>query len=56
MENLSCHSIQSANAKAIKNNIFVEASAMNISAKFQVYPLLQSFRFIPYIASEELIF
>ena len=48
METLSCHSNQSAYATAIKkNNIFVEVNAMNISAKFQLYP---------HIASEELIF
>ena len=39
METLSCHSKQSAYATAIKNNIFVEANAMNISAKFQLYPI-----------------
>ena len=38
METLSCHSNQSAYAKAIKNKIFVEANAVNISAKFQLYP------------------
>ena len=39
METLSCHSNQSAFAIALKNNIFVEANAMNISAKFQLHPL-----------------
>ena len=39
MEPLSCHSNQSAHATAIKkNNTFVEANAMNISAKIQLYP------------------
>ena len=38
METLSCHSNQSAHATAIINNTFVEANAMNISAKFQLYP------------------
>ena len=38
MEILSCHSNQSAYATAIKNNIIVEANAMNISAKFQLHP------------------
>ena len=38
METLSCHSNQSAYATAIENNIFVEANAMNISAKFQPEP------------------
>ena len=38
METLSCHSNQSAYATAIKNNSFVEANAMNISAKFQLHP------------------
>ena len=33
----SCHSNQSAHATAIKNNTFVEANAMSISAKFQLY-------------------
>ena len=42
-----CHSNQSAYAIAIKSNTFVEANAMNISAKFS---------FIPHIASEELLF
>ena len=35
---LSCHSNQSAYATAINNNTLVEANAMNISAKFQLYP------------------
>ena len=39
METLSCHSNQSVYATAIKNNILVEANAMNISAKFQLRPL-----------------
>ena len=34
----NCCSNQSAYATAIKNNIFVEANAMNISAKFQLHP------------------
>ena len=38
METLSGHSNQSAYATAIKNNRFVEANAMNISAKSQLYP------------------
>ena len=38
METLSCHSNQSAWASAIKNNIFVEANVMNMSAKFQLHP------------------
>ena len=38
METLSCHGNQSAYATAIKYNSFVEANAMNISAKFQLYP------------------
>ena len=37
METLSCLSNQSAYATAIKINTFVEANAMNISAKFQLY-------------------
>ena len=37
METLSCHSNQSAQASAIKNNAFVEANAMHISGKFQLY-------------------
>ena len=50
METLSYHSNKSAYATAIKNNSIVEANAMNISAKFQIYP--------PYsfLLSEELIF
>ena len=47
METLSCHSNQSIYATAIKNDNFVEANTINISAKFQ---------FIPHIAFEELIF
>ena len=39
METLSCLSNQSAYAKAIKNNTFVEANAMNISAKVKLYPI-----------------
>ena len=38
-----------------KNNIFIEATIINNSAKFQLYPPY-SFSFIPLIASEELIF
>ena len=38
METLSCHSNQSVYATAVNNNDFVEANAMNISAKFQLYP------------------
>ena len=34
----TCHSNQSAYATAIKNNIFAEANAMNISATFQLHP------------------
>ena len=34
VETLSCHSNQNAYATAIKNNIFVEANATNISTKF----------------------
>ena len=42
METLSCHSNQSAWALAIKINIFVEANVMNMSAKFQLHPLMIS--------------
>ena len=35
---LSCHSNQNIHATARKKNHFVEANAMNISAKFQLYP------------------
>ena len=46
METLNCHSNQSTYATAKKKkNCFVEAHAMNNSAKFQLYP-----------PSEELIF
>ena len=38
LETLSCHSNQSAWASAIKNNSFVEANVMNMSAKFQLHP------------------
>ena len=38
METLSCHSNQSAYATAIKAIVFVEANAMNSSAKSQLYP------------------
>ena len=34
---LNCHTNQSACATAMKNNTFVEANAMNISKKFQLY-------------------
>ena len=37
METLSCHSNQSIYATARKK-YFVEANAMNMSAKFQLYP------------------
>ena len=47
MQTLSCHNNQSAYATVIKTNSFVEANAMNVSAKFQFYS---------HIASEELIF
>ena len=47
METLSFHSNQSEYTTSIKNNLFVEANAMNISAMFQFYP---------HIASDELIF
>ena len=33
-----CHSNQSVYAAAVKNNNFLEANAMNISAKFQLHP------------------
>ena len=36
METLSCHSNKSAWATGIKNVIFVEANAVNISAMFQL--------------------
>ena len=43
METLSCHSNQSEYATAIKkNNLFVKANAMNIFAKFQLYPHIVS--------------
>ena len=38
METLSYHSNQSAYATAIKNNAFVEANALYISTKSQLYP------------------
>ena len=38
METLSCHSNQNMYATARENNYFVEANAINISAKFQLYP------------------
>ena len=38
-ETLSCHSNESTWATAIKNIKFVEANVINISAKFQQYPL-----------------
>ena len=38
VEILSCHSNQSIYATARKNNCFVEANAMNSSAKFQLFP------------------
>ena len=41
METLSCHSRNSTWAMAIKV-IFVEATVMNIVAKFQLYPLIDS--------------
>ena len=37
METLTCHSNQNAYATAIENNIFVQADAMNLSTKFQLY-------------------
>ena len=41
MENLSCHSNQSAWVTAIRNNVFVEANVMNMYAKFQLHPLYE---------------
>ena len=38
IKTLSCHSNQSAWVTPIKNIFFVEANAMNNSAKFQLYP------------------
>ena len=37
MESLSCHSDQSTHATAIKNSCVLEAHALRISAKFQLY-------------------
>ena len=39
MEILSYHSNNSTGTTAIRNIIFVEANAINISAKFQLYSL-----------------
>ena len=49
METLSCYSNQSTSATAIKNIIFVEANVTLLI-------VLQSFSFIPVMASEEIIF
>ena len=38
METLSCHSNQNAYATAIKDDNFVEANVINMSAKFQLHP------------------
>ena len=45
METLSCHSNESTWATTIKNTIYVEANVMNI---------MQSFSFIPLMASEKI--
>ena len=37
VETLGCHSNQSIYATAIKSSVIVEANAMNITAKFQLY-------------------
>ena len=37
METLNCHSDQSTHATALKNICFLEAHAMSISEKFQIY-------------------
>ena len=39
MENVNCHCNQNKLATAIKNDVFVEANAMDIAAKFQLYRL-----------------
>ena len=41
VETLSCHSNKNTWETAIKNNNFVEANVMNISAKFQLHPHLK---------------